>query len=106
MSKRKPLKAILDALDDLGGGPGDVPINLSPQEAAMFADAPQDEEFGCPTDRVLPRCETTDKVSFPSKHSAKSALRLRQRRGAGFLRVYQCPHCHHHHLTSMRFEKS
>ena len=103
MSKTK--KGILNVLDEVVGI-SDVPINLSPQDAALYADSTDDEEHGCPGHHKLPRCPESEKICYLSKSNAKSAMRIRQRRGAGFLRVYRCEHCHHHHLTSMRFEKS
>lgn len=105
MSKRQDKASLLKVLDEVLGPQSD-PTPISPKEAAMFSNLTDDEDGDTHQTRVLPRCQVNGKVCFPSKGSARNALRLRQRRGAGFLRVYWCDHCHSHHLTSMRFEKS
>lgn len=108
MSRKTTRKGLLHLLDQIAARTADEPappMNLSQQEAALFANPTKDEEYGCASDHRLPRCQATTKVSFPSKNSAKNALRIRQRRGAGFLRTYWCDHCHAYHLTSSRFDK-
>lgn len=105
MNKRQQKESLLGTLDEVFGPAERLPAT-SPQEVAQFINSPDDEERGCPGHHKLPRCPDNEKICYPSKSSAKSALRIRQRRGAGFLRVYLCDHCHSHHLTSMRFEKS
>ena len=103
MSKHRK-KSVLHVLDEVCG-PSDTPINLSPKDAALFANITDDHKGDCVRTRALPRCPETEKVCFPSKAQAKKALRNRQHQGAGYLRIYQCPHCHSHHLTSARYDK-
>lgn len=40
------------------------------------------------------------KQRYRDRDQAKRVRQLRQKDGAGFLRIYECPHCRGWHLTS------
>lgn len=45
-------------------------------------------------------CEVTGKKKYRSNRKAMSAIRRRQRNGAGKLRTYMCEHCSTFHISS------
>jgi hypothetical protein len=42
-----------------------------------------------------------DKIRFPSHEKAQKAVDKLARKGRGYARAYECPHCDKWHLTSM-----
>jgi hypothetical protein len=96
----KKTNRVLNILKELGDCP-DVPVNLPPVDAALFATnghlAEHPEDDG---ERVLPHCHDTGKVCYPFEKQARQTMRRRQFHGAQRLRVYFCPSCKSYHLTS------
>lgn len=101
MSK-KPKTSILSILDEVVGV-SDIPINLSPKDAALYSKVTDDHdgEHYHPT-KHLPRCEETAKVCYPSRKVATEVSRRIQKKRNVTLRVYFCETCKHHHLTSKK----
>ena len=98
MSRHKPTtKRVLDILNEIAPAP-DLPKNLPPHEAAMFAG----EEDADTEDRALPRCETSGKLCFPSQRFASRVMRNIQRKRNHYLRTYFCPDCRSFHLSSTK----
>lgn len=98
MARHKPTTAKLrEILDELSGN-DDVPVNLPPWEAKLFTTIDPDEIDDNPHSYTT--CHTTGKVRYPSRKRAKEMVHLRQKRGAGRLRIYICPDCKSFHLTS------
>lgn len=97
MSRRKPTaNRVLDILNEIAPAP-DIPKNLPPHEAAMFAGEDHDEDH-----RSLDRCHTSGKVCFPSQRFANRVMRQIQKKRNHYLRAYFCPDCKSFHLSSAK----
>jgi len=76
MSRHKPTtKRVLDILNEIAPAP-DIPKNLPPHEAAMFAGEDHDDD----DHRSLDRCHTSGKVCFPSQRFANRVMRQIQKK--------------------------
>lgn len=93
---KPPTKRVLDILNEIEPA-ADIPHNLPPHEAAMFAE-PQEEPHHGP----LPRCRTSGKLCYPSQRTATLAVRKIQRKRNHWLRTYFCPDCKAFHLSSAK----
>jgi hypothetical protein len=98
MSRHKPTtKRVLDILNEIAPAP-DIPKNLPPHEAAMFAGEDHDDD----DHRSLDRCHTSGKVCFPSQRFANRVMRQIQKKRNHYLRTYFCPDCKSFHLSSAK----
>jgi hypothetical protein len=99
MKPNKSPKALLNILAELSGSDAVIPCNKI--DAEMMAEAEGGRDPGPLEPRhEFEHCDATGKVCYPSHNIARQIMRRRQRAGAQRLRVYHCPICHAHHLTS------
>jgi hypothetical protein len=96
--KQKPNpEKVLNILNELGGTKHTRPeskldAEMLAEEQGVRSETEQRHDFQ--------RCDDTGKTCYPSYAKAHEIMRRRQFHGAQRLRVYECPHCHKHHLTS------